>query len=159
MPRCRAPSDALPPRVPPTTRAARLPDRPFSKGRPRTPVFAVINSGFYAHGFLLALRNSERAESARSPGSATPFLVFRTIITSVLNCQIRRQSRVRAPPVRATKPSSPLEKLLAVLTDGCTGDTEEHENSTIQSHNVLIGKPAHIAADPRLSNRRDFVRH
>ena len=47
--------------------------------------------------------------------------------------------------------SSPLEKLLAVLTDGWTGDTEEHENGTIQSHDVLIGEPAHIAADPRLS--------
>ena len=107
MPRCRAPSDELPPRVPPTTRAARLPDRPFSKGRPRTADFAVINSGFYRHGFLLALRNSERAKSARSPGSAKPFLVFRTIITSVLNCQIRRQSHVRAPPVRAPNGGSP----------------------------------------------------
>jgi hypothetical protein len=53
----------------------------------------------------------------------------------------------------------PLEKLLAVLTEGWTGDTEEHENSTIQPHDVLIGKPAHIAANPRPSNRRDFVRH
>src|SRR5437899_8806245 len=67
---------------------------------------------------------------------------------------------LRAPPVRATTPSSSLlEKLLAVLTDGWTGDTEEHENSTIQSHDVFIGKPAHTAADPRLSNRCDFVHH
>src|ERR1700737_2785521 len=82
-----------------------------------------------------------------------PFLVFRTIITSMRNCQIRRQTNGGSPS------SSPIEKLLAVLTDGWTGDTEEHENSTIQSHDVLIGKPAQIAADPRLSNRRDFVRH
>jgi hypothetical protein len=96
------------------------------------------------------------------PSGPNP-LVFRTIITSVLNCQIRRQSHVRAPPVRApnggSPSSSPLGKLLTVLTDGWTGDTEEHKNSAIQSHDVLIGKPAHIAADPRLSNRRDFVRH
>jgi hypothetical protein len=161
LPRRRAPSDELPPRVPPTTRAARLPDRPFSKGRPRTPLFAVINSGFCRHGFLLALRNSERAE-IRSQSRLLP-AIFRTIITSVLNCQIRRQGHVSAPPARATNgsspSSSPLEKLLAVLTDGWTGDAEEYENSTIQSHDVLIGKPAHIAADSRLSNRRDFVRH
>ena len=153
MPRRRAPSDELPPRVPPTTRAARLPDRPFSKGRPRTPVFALINSGFYRHGFLLALRNSERAESA---SYSYDYHIYAKLSNTTAK---PRKTASGTGYKRRLATEQPHEKLLAVLTDGCTGDTEDHENSTIQSHDALIGKPAHIAADPRLSNRRDFVRH
>jgi hypothetical protein len=100
------------------------------------------------------LRNSERAESARSSGSARDILA-RFSYDYHISAKL---STTDGKTNGGSPSSSPLE-LLAVLTDGWTGDTEEHENSTIQSHDVCIGKPAHIAADPRLWNRRDFVRH
>jgi hypothetical protein len=99
------------------------------------------------------LRNSERVESASYPYDY--HIDAKLSNTTVKPCKTASSTGYK----RRLATEQPHEKLLAVLTDGWTGDTEEHENSTIQSHDVLIGKPAHIAADPRLSNRRDFVRH